>query len=76
MQFDLIAVFRIEQHLIARFYVADIGTGRNDLGPGQALPDLCRGRDEDAAATAALAPASPSFTRMRSFSILTGRRSS
>lgn len=52
---DLIAVFRIEQHLIARFDVADIGTGRNDLGPGQALPDLCRGRDEDAAATAALA---------------------
>ena len=52
---DLIAVFRIEQHLVASFDVADIGTGRNDLGPGQALPDLCRGRAEDAAATATLA---------------------
>ena len=51
---DLVAIFRVEQHLIAGFDVANVRADCDDSGPGEALADLGSCRDQDAAAAATL----------------------
>ena len=53
--FDLVAVFGVEQHLVAGLHAPHVGTGRHDLGPGEPLADLGGGGDEDATAAPPLA---------------------
>ena len=56
--------------------VRTLGPTATDLGPGQALADLSGRRMRMPPLLRRSPSASPSFTRIRSFSILTGRRSS
>ncbi len=51
---DLVAVLRVEQHLITSFDVPNVRTDCDDPGPGEALADLGSGRDQDATAAATL----------------------
>jgi len=46
---DLVAVLGVEEDLIAGLERADVGAGGDDLGSGQPLGHLGRGRDQDAA---------------------------
>jgi hypothetical protein len=51
---DLVAVLRVEQHVVAGLHGPDVRADGNDLGPRQTLGHLRRRRDEDAARRLAL----------------------
>ncbi len=55
--FDLVAVFGVEEHAVTGLHTADVWADGDDLGPHQALRKLRGGRDQDAAPRLAFAVA-------------------
>lgn len=51
---NLIAIVRVEEHLVARFHAADVGTRGNNFGPREALADLGGSRNQNPSRTATL----------------------